>query len=374
MAQFFLSKKAIDDIYNSEGSLHRILECQKVIYVDLNDEELDAILLSDDNDEFQEGISSYNHNGSVKSGSSVIEKIKQGKYNELLSYDSPVLILGIDKNTAAKIQVANGVICISDQEDYNSLLQSHCSVYTEKPATKDEAQEGYNSLNEKSSEHNWNNILLGLNNLPCNTIIVNDHYLFKDDNVSDDHGYVAPNELSNIKQIFSYLLPPKIQDDVMHILFVHNMEDNEGKGDTLDWKHTADRVKKAISNLRDYRMVFEFLSGNHNCNLFSETHNRNIVTNYMILSAEHKLAAFAPDGSACVDQKISWYMLYGDGIDNSSDTPEHGRRIFINRIRNIVKYGIDHETSGYNFSQNGISNPNKINLKDIKNRAIRQKL
>lgn len=372
MAQFFLSQKAIEDIFQNEDAMHKILQKQGVIYVDIKDEELNEILFSDSSDEYPDNaISSYNRDEcQILSCHSIVEDAKNGNYKALRIYDSPVLILDVNKNEASKISSSNGIICISDQERYDSLLQDHKSVYLEKPATKDDTREGYKALDEKSRHHTWTDILTRIKSLPCNAVIVNDHYLFKDDHVSDDHNYVDNEELRNVKQIFDAILPNKLEDNVMHVLFLHNVVDAEGKGDTADWKHTADRVKKAITRLRDYSMTFEFVSGNHNCHLFSETHNRNIVTNYMILSAEHKLAAFNSKGEPNADQKVSWYMLYGDGIENDSDLPERGKRLFVNRVKNIIKYGIDHPTSGYNFSQNGISNPSKISIKNIKNRLI----
>lgn len=361
MADFYLSYKALDKMYSSNRDyaiIHMNICKNNTIYVDLTDEEI-ANLEQDDDLEYPSNCISQmrnDHGTNFISAIDVCQKIKDNTYKEADSSPKSIFILDMPSQDAIQRQKDTGLLCMSDDVFSLDALTLKCTKYLEVPSET--------SLPESKERITWDDILNHAKGIPCNTILINDHYLFGDDQYNSDRTKVNRDEFKNIVEILNCVLPQKSQDDLVQILFVH-----DNAGDANDLGTISSAIKKKIKDLRDYRITTEFISGNRNCYLFEHTHNRNIVTNYYIISAEHKLAAFK-NGFAASDQRVSFQTLYSEGINDGSDTPERYQEIIINRIRSIAKYGMDHETSGYKFSQNGNANPAMVSIKNIKNRFV----
>lgn len=365
MAELYLSETALNSIYY-DRQLRGIITNQKCLYIDLDKEALNKKKEFNFNDEnespsvFQELLK----DGSIEivAARCVCDKIR----NELFSVDdtgaSPVFIIEVDSDKAKNIQDNYGIMCMSDNKIDLSILTAH-KCRTLIAQDKKNFQTGVRMRNKEVS---WESILSKTSRL-CNAIVFNDHYFFQNDNNANlDKENI---DFFNLKEIFNSLLPDKIKNNIFQVLFLCKQNDfNEYV------KHST-KIKKTIQNLRsNYKIDFQIVTGDNNCNLFQYTHNRIIATNYFVISAEHVLAAFNCNGTIQKDQEVKCLGLYGAGISegDDDDCPEIKHEVFLERVSNIIKYATDNSTSGYQYKENGKDTNVEIQNPKFMNRLVKQ--
>ena len=371
MAELYLSETALNSIYYNP-QLRGIITNQKCLYIDLDKEALNKktkFIFNDENESpsvFQE-LYKY---GSIEivAARCVCDKIR----NESFSVDdtgaSPVFIIEVDSNKAKKIQDNYGIMCMSDNKPIDlSILTAHnCRTLIAQDKNFQPR------VRMRNKEMSWKSILSKTSRL-CNAIVFNDHYFFQNDkNASVDKNANLNKEnidFFNLKEIFNSLLPDKIKDNIFQVLFLCEQKDFN------KYATNSTKIKKTIQNLRsDYKINFQIVSGDNNCNLFEYTHNRIIATNYFVISAEHVLAAFNCNGTIRKDQDVKCLGLYGAGISDGDDDdcPEIKHEIFLERVSNIIKYATDNPKSGYQYKENGKETNVDINKPEFMNRLVKQ--
>lgn len=365
MAELYLSVKALKSIYYNPQT-RRIITNQRCLYIDVNKEALkkEKEFIFNDENESPNVIQELYKDGSIEivAARCVCDKIRDESFSIDDAGASPVFIIDVDSDKAKKMQDNYGIMCMSDDKPINlSILTAHkCRTLIA------ENQYFQTGVRKRNKERSWATILKSTSSL-CNAIVVNDHYFFQNDQgASDDRENI---DFFNLNVIFESLLPYKIKDNIFQVLFLCEQNDFDKH------VHNSTKIKKTIQELRpNYKIDFQIISGNRNCNLFDYTHNRIIATNYFIISAEHVLAAFNCNGTIRKDQDVKCLGLYGAGIadGDDDDCPEIKHEIFLERVSNIIKYSTDHPTSGYQYKENGKDNKVDIKNPGFMNRLVKQ--
>lgn len=352
MAELYLSMKALDTLYNGFGGIYsKMLTRQKSLYLDLTSKELEELEDNNSDSDDEENIIQQlkaDGNMEIVAAKSVCDKVKAGTYDTSDSGASPVFILELNRNVPTDIRDTYGVLCISDSDitrgSLAPLIES-TTKYLIKP--KDRRNEQIDD--NKGEIVSWSSILKK-SNKTCNAIVINDHYLFKNDGYKFDKS-TPDNELKNLKEIIDSLLPQKQKEGNVQILLLCE------KDDLGNINKRATFIKKTISKLRPYPITFEIISGNNDCPEFEYTHNRQVATNYAIINVDHVLAAFDKNGKPTHDQPVRYMPLYSDGLWNDSDFPEKNQEAFLERLYHINETTTNNyaegTSSGYEYFQNG---------------------
>lgn len=256
--------------------------------------------------------------------------------------DNPcgAFLLDIDEKTAKQIETDFGVICQSTKNINDNSLQYSKEITSEK----------------REEIHNWNNFLQVIKNTPSNTLMVNDRYLF----ANDDN--LTKNGIHNAVKIIDAILPVDFKSDY-HVLFVF---DSLKLKPGITFSNIANWLNKEIRGIRPYPIKLEMISVKSNCNLYENTHNRRIVSNYSVIRTEHKFNAFNGTKSLC-SQTLNCDMLYSKGIKDDSDCPAKSHWKTITDLKSIAIYGKSHATSGYEYACNGNTT---LAITDLQNRLL----
>ena len=276
---------------------------------------------------------------SVEPNNDYIEKIPQD-HKSVLNNPCGAFLLDIDEKTAKQIELDYGVICQSTKNvNDNSLIYS-----------KEISSE------EREEIHNWTNFLQYIKSTPSNTLLVNDRYLF----ANDDN--IHKNGIHNAAKIIDAILPADFKSDY-HVLFVF---DSLKLKPGITFSNIANWLNKEIRGIRTYPIKLEMISVKMNSYLYEHTHNRRIISNYSIIRSEHKFNAFYESKCLC-SQTLNCDMLYSKGISNDSDCPIKPYLKMINDLKSIANYGKTHATSGYEYACNGNTS---LPISSLQNRLL----
>lgn len=351
MITLFVSLKALETLALTER-WNRIL-CKEVkdIHVYASDDELNNYLMEEAD---ISPIANIVLSGDIKLNSSMEEIDGFIKDNsKVLNYPSGVFFLDITKDTAAEIQQKYGVICKNENDIDGKELSDEREI----------------SCTENEIGHSWSEFLEDIKKAPTNSLIINDRYLF----ANDEHNDIKKrNGRTNFIEILNSILPISFSSEKpYHILLIYSQQqkNNEHK---LPFHKLSKELAKEVTKLRQYPIEFELLSVSENQPKYELTHNRRIITNYHIIRAEHKLQAFKDNKSTC-SQVLNWNMLFSKGVLDKSDTPYKSYKQLIKDLREIAEYGKEHATSGYCYSMNGVPARNANNdpiFSPIQNRLI----
>lgn len=373
MASIYLTKEAFDKISLEEDSLEfKIITRQHDVYLDMSNEQI-LDLLDPDEETMQESPSSLFefqqefHTIAFKTGKSIFDNVRRKNYDVLLDIPNGIFIFDVDKATADSIKNKYGVICMSSNDIDFSVLTKSNTIYLEREKMEyppfDEEQ--------KAEHYNINQIITDDVLTPCNTFVIIDKYIFKDD-----------KEGKCLVEILSRLIPKTLKESVCHVLIIFDTCCDSPLKKEEVFRQISTDIQQKIAKIHDKNIVVEFLAGGRQSTLFGDMHNRNIISNYCIISAEHGLSFYDNRGRSLYDQKVSIQGLYSDGLANKSHSPEHGINLIRRKVINIIRFAQEHFSKDlkkdlegnkypeYRFSQDGKCNPVKISPKDIKNRLV----
>jgi hypothetical protein len=369
MASVYLTKKAFESMEDSSLE-YNILSKQTKVYVDMTDDQLDKLLIPDDESlgygtnpffDFQE----EHVNVTFSAAKEIFDQIKNGNYSAIGKIPDGIFVLDVDEKTAENIKNSFGVLCMSeDNMDFSILTRRH-TEFCEREI-KDNAVEY--DLATKPRHLTFADLIPEDMILPCNSIVVIDKYLFDDD-----------KEGKCLIGILSRLLGKKLQRSYCHLLIIF---DNAKVGTSEENRKEAFRnivtgLQPIIEKINDLRIKVEFLAGDFNPpKMFEDMHNRKIVTNYSIITAEHGFGMYDNKDHMKWDQKFTIESLYSDGINTTSITPEKERQIIMKKVCSIVRYAREkfdknNPRPQFRFGQDAKANPTKISPKDLVNRLER---
>lgn len=187
---------------------------------------------------------------------------------KLLDNPSSLYILDIDKDKAASIQEQYGVMCLSGEHpDASALIDINDAFVSNK----------YHQL-----EKGWDSVLDSVESLPSNALILADRYLFRNMEAKDGDGF------DNVKVILDQLLPQQFAGGNYHVCILFNKEKSAFK--FIDIANGLEIVRQGI--YRPYPIKMEVIGFDTHTFIHDKLHNRVIISNYYMVEAGHKLAAF----------------------------------------------------------------------------------
>ena len=166
---------------------------------------------------------------------------------------------------------------------------------------------------EKKKFKGWDRILDSVEKLPSNALIIIDRYLFA--KRSKDAG----DGLVNVKNILRELLPTQFDGGDYHLTVVFDID---AKHASYTFSEIATKLTNIAHQLRpSYNTMVEVFGIKESCTLYDDSHDRRIVSNYFIVIASHKLAAFNPEDKGTVAQSITPWALFTESslsVDSSA--------------------------------------------------------
>ena len=217
---------------------------------------------------------------------------------EVLKNPSALYILDINAADALSIQRTYGVMCLSgDKPDIAPLI---------------DVNDIHISNEREKLGRGWDSVLDSVEKLPSNALLLTDRYLF---------AFRHPNAgdgLANIKDILSQLLPQQFSGGDYHITVIF---DNMAKHSTYTFDEIATKLNRIKTQLgREYPIMMEVLGITPDCSIYNKLHSRLIISNYYLVEAGHKLAAFNHD-KGTARQTLLPLALFTESSLNGTSTP-----------------------------------------------------
>lgn len=231
-------------------------------------------------------------------------------------------------------------------------------------------KEGKAPFFDEGENGTWNDTFSRVSAMPCNAIIINDHYLKGD------------NSTKNLIDIIRNLSKQRAHDVPLHILVIYS----GGKdGTKLNKYHEffSEQAEKTAYKLAkldtEMNCLLEYVycdntvgsekKTNSNWKLYKYTHDRFAISNYTTMDASHALELFNEKGEVETEQKITVGNLFYEDTLKMNNT-------FIRRIKEEIKKGIkDPENNPYKYIRYDIIKgeyikSNCTDLSKIQNRFI----
>ena len=225
------------------------------------------------------------------------ERIK-AKPENVLKNPSSLYILDIPYSEALAIQKSYGVMCLSGESPNISPLIDINDIHIAKE--------------QESLGRGWDTVLDSVEALPSNALLLTDRYLFATKYPN------AANGIENIKSILSELLPKQFKGGNYHVTIIF---DNKSKNTEYTFDEIAQLLEKMKQQLnRDYPITMEVLGMTPDCSIHHKLHDRMIISNYYMVEASHKLAAFNKD-KGTTRQLLLPLAIFTESSLNGKSTP-----------------------------------------------------
>lgn len=267
---------------------------------------------------------------------------------KVLQEPCSAFLLDIDPSKAQDIQNKYGVICQSTRKLKNNIW------------TKD-YNNSYVNIGQGKNDHSWKDVF-PTDEIPRNSLIIIDRYLFS----NYDQG------LHNLEEIVSNSMPLTLAKGVnFHVLLIYDPTKVENSS-VNNFKHLStelNSIKNRIRKEKDFFIDFEVLAITKDDYSYDDTHNRRIISNYFIVSAEHMLKAFSSEGNGLCNQVINCNTLFSRGLDtkSKSDMPNDTHISILENLSSMVDFAQNKSKVALPYSLNGNSN---LSISNIKNRII----
>lgn len=216
----------------------------------------------------------------------------------VLKNPSTLYVLNVAQAEASDIQRRYGVMCLCGEHPNISPLIDVNDIHV--------------SNNGQRLGRGWDSVLDSVEKLPSNALLLTDRYLFASTQPN------AGNGIANIYDILQELLPQQFEGGSYHVTIVF---DDMSKEETYSFSDIAAQLEQLKPRLaRTYPLMMEVLGITPDCPLYSKLHNRMIISNYYLVEAAHKLAAFNKD-RATARQMIIPLALFTESSLNGISTP-----------------------------------------------------
>lgn len=311
------TQKIIEKLYPEDSVWGNIVSQTQCFYLKLN---------TDWSKEDDKPLSDLYRNGAkIIDGAELFEKLEKNP-EVIADYPTSVFILEIEEKKASSLQQKYGVIIQSFSKLNDSILTtvSKKTFYTEKG----------------SSCKGWPEVLSGLRGMPINSIIINDRNLFtNDERSSDSKPILEDSKLSGINNVYNILniISPRALDVPFHVLIICEKKEEGGHLSANKIASLLNKVRKGLN--RSYTIVMELLVITKASPFYNESHNRRILTNYGLLTFDHKVSAFVSNKSNAT-QIITVNKLFSqDNLNERSPYAQNHAKLLkeLNRYYNDVK-------------------------------------
>lgn len=216
----------------------------------------------------------------------------------VLKDPSALYILDISGVEALSIQRTYGVMCLSgDNPDISPLI---------------DVNDIHISSEREKLGRGWDSVLDSVEKLPSNALLLTDRYLFASRNKDIGDG------LSNVQSILKELLPQHFSGGNYHVTVVFC---NDKKHNTYTFSEIATKLNNIAQQMgRDYPIMMEVLGISEESSIYDQLHSRLIISNYYMVEAAHKLAAFNK-GVGTARQTLIPLALFTQSSLNGTSTP-----------------------------------------------------
>jgi len=251
---------------------------------------------------------------------------------EVLKAPSALYILDITHSEALAIQKSYGVMCLSGEAiDISPLI---------------DVNDIHISNEREKLGRGWDSVLDSVERLPSNALLLTDRYLF---------AFRSPNAgdgIANIRDILNELLPQQFFGGDYHVTIVF---DNMAKHSTYTFDDIATQLNKLKQQLgRNYPIMMEVLGITPDCAIYNKLHSRLIISNYYMVEAAHKLAAFNKEVGTARQTLIPLTLFTESSLNGTSTPPLKAIGQTITTLRDFSKSLpklTDHST--YLYAVNG---------------------
>lgn len=353
MFKVFISASSLERLCRNEMTKNRedqnswfvILTKQNIIYLDK-----DVYKELDYDDPLFTFSESYN----------VMFKTSPVNYNEIVKtapqkvLDNPqcAYLLDADVDTTDLLQKAFGIICQSTSRLKDCILTSPQSKIT---------------LLESEQLRSWKDLFNDGIAIPSNSLVVIDRYIFAYEG-KIKCGY--KDGVANIEHIIANTLPQKLACDYDILILFDESKSN-------DRFYSIDKVALELENFknklnRPYQINIELFSVSSEAKNYENTHNRKIISNYFIASADYQMKAFDKNSIATCCQDLRLEYAYSTGLCNRSDPAIKMIDYLLKNISEMASEGAiaqknnSDKASEYELVQNG----SQTTVDHIKNRLI----
>lgn len=365
LAKIYVNEKDKEDL--CQDAWYRIFKKQSFIYVNSASNIKSDYSVEISNMESQEDcdmqllrelyklqqLADFQQGSNVDLKKSQLVDMDQIESNPSIVHNDPcaIYLLNIDKEKAEKIQRDFGVICQSvDSLDSSFLTKGFIDV----------------SPHNGDKDYGWAKVLSILKKYPSNSVIINDRNLFANETLDSASGEPGNKfGIDNLFEILDAIIPKKFCGEY-HVFVCF---DESSLNPNVSIGYICDQITTSIKQRlhRKSNIIFEILSLHGNSSPFYDiTHNRRILTNYFIITAEHMLKAFDASKSL-TSQHITGYKLFNHGLYDGNDAPEKLHRDMINDFKNMCNYFKEHPSSKfYTYYINNNNQP----FSSVKNRLL----
>lgn len=217
---------------------------------------------------------------------------------EVLKSPSSLYILDVSPAEALSILRSYGVMCLSGTHPDVSPLIDVNDIHI--------------SNEREKLGKGWDSVLDSVEKLPSNALLLTDRYLF---------AFRHPNAgdgLANIHDILNELLPQQFAGGDYHVTIVF---DDRSKHSSYTFDEIATKLNRIKMQLgRNYPIMMEVLGITPDCSIYNKLHNRLIISNYYLVEAGHKLAAFNKN-QGTARQTLIPMTLFTEASLNGTSTP-----------------------------------------------------
>ena len=252
----------------------------------------------------------------------IINKMKELKEIQCGFSHSIAIINDISDNKAHDISKKYGIICIPAEDN---IVDDKKFDVLKKGETIYVKQDNSNILS-------WNTALSNFKNLPCNAIIISDHYFYKQ----------AKNASGNLKELIKNIC---VGDSIDILIICGDYSNKSNENGQTPEDQFEDQINFYIENIKDISNIFGSTTFNlefvfikksifEDEDLYNITHNRRVFTPYFVINAEHSIAAFGNKANKM--QLVGIHSILNYGVLAEDGTTEYLYYTLIDNELNLL--------------------------------------
>ncbi len=235
--------------------------------------------------------------------------------DEVLKNPSALYVLDIPHSESLCIQKRYGVMCLSGEDPDISPLIDINDIHI--------------SNDRETLGRGWDSVLDSVERLPSNALLLTDRYLF---------AFRHPNAgdgIANIHDILDQLLPRQFDGGDYHVTVIF---DDKSKHHSYTFEDIATHLNRLKRQLkRKYPIMMEVLGVTPDCSIYNKLHNRLIISNYFLVEAGHKLAAFNHNRGTARQMLIPLALFTESSLKGTSTPPLKAINQTIATLRNFSR-------------------------------------
>ena len=233
----------------------------------------------------------------------------------VLNTPSALYILDITPMEALGIQRRYDVMCLSGEHPDVSPLIDVNDIHI--------------ANEHEKLGRGWDTVLDSVEKLPSNALLLTDRYLF---------AFRHPNAgdgIANIRAILNELLPRQFEGGDYHVTIIF---DNMAKHSSYSFEEIATQLNHIKQQLgRDYPIMMEVLGITPDCTIYNKLHSRLIISNYYLVEAGHKLAAFNQSMGTARQMLVPLALFTESSLNGRSTPPLNAIEQTLNTLHEFSK-------------------------------------